>query len=508
MSEPIIAGFYPDPTICRVGDDYYLANSSFEYFPGVPLWHSRDLVSWTQLGHILTRRSQFARGDGRPSSGIYAGTLRHHDGRFVYVTTNASDLDAGQLIVHADRAAGPWSDPIRVPEAIGIDPDLAWDADGQCFLTWKAMDFRTETGILQARLDLATGRLLDAPYPVWQGSGLDAVEGPHLYEVGGTWYLLLAEGGTERGHAVTVARGSRPDGPFEPCPDNPILTSRSTISPVQNTGHADLVQTAQGRWAAVYLGARPRGSTPGFHVLGRETFIAGMDWIEGWPVFHPGRDCVPPVHTGFVERFAGPELDPRWIVAGGEPEATAAVASDGGIRILPASPGTGAVGLLCTRVRDLRWRAEAVLDERGRFEVRIDDRHAYGLVRDAASVRATARIGDLAAAVGRVVPVDGPVTLRIEAVDPDQLPVPLGHAGPDDIVLTLVSGDRELELARLDGRYLSAEVASGFTGRMLALGTTDGPATFRRVSYQPAGSEVGGATNAPELALAAAEVAR
>ena len=122
--EPIVPGFYPDPTICRVGDDYYLAHSSFEYFPGVPIWHSRDLLRWTQIGHILTRRSQFVRGDGRPSNGIYAGTLRHHEGRFWYITTNVSDYDAGQLIVQADDPAGPWTEPVRVPEAIGIDPDL------------------------------------------------------------------------------------------------------------------------------------------------------------------------------------------------------------------------------------------------------------------------------------------------------------------------------------------------------------------------------------------------
>src|SRR4051795_13500641 len=195
-SEPIVAGFYPDPTICRVGRDYYLAHSSFEYFPGVPFWRSRDLQQWTQLGHILTRRSQFARGTGRASAGIYAGTLRHHDGRFHYVTTNVDDFDAGQLIVQTDDPDGEWSDPIRVPEALGIDPDLAWDETGECYLTWKAMSFAAgEVGIRQARLDLRSGRLLDRPYPVWQGSGLAASEGPHLYRVGQYWYLLLAEGG-------------------------------------------------------------------------------------------------------------------------------------------------------------------------------------------------------------------------------------------------------------------------------------------------------------------------
>jgi hypothetical protein len=485
-SEPVLPGFYPDPTICRVGDDYYLAHSSFEYFPGVPIWHSRDLLSWTQLGHVLTRRSQFARGDGRPSSGIYAGTLRHHDGRFVYVTTNVNDFEAGQLVVQADDPAGPWSDPVRVPGAIGIDPDLVWDADGQCFLTWKAMSFTEgEVGILQARLDLASGRLLDPPYPVWQGSGLDAVEGPHLYEVGGCWYLMLAEGGTERGHAVTVARGSSPSGPFESCPHNPVLTSRSTISPVQNTGHADLVRTADGDWAAVYLGTRPRGSTPGFHVLGRETFVAGVGWVDGWPVFDQGRFSVPPTETQFVDSFDAAELDHRWVVPEGEPAVTVQVHPAGGIRILPLSSTSASAALLCVRVRDLRWRAEVVLEGPGRFELRVDDRHRYGFVRRASTLRATARIGDVESITAEVAVGTGPVTLRIEAVDPSEPPVPVGHAGPDEIVLSLVEPHRVVELARLDGRYLSTEVASGFTGRVLALGGTDRPAHVRSMRYQP-----------------------
>jgi beta-xylosidase len=277
---PIVAGFYPDPTVCRNADDYYLAHSSFEYFPGVPIWHSRDLLHWTQIGHVLNRPSQLARLERRGSSGLWAGTLRHHDGRFWYVTTNTSDFDAGQLIVWAEDPAGPWSDPVHVPHAYGIDPDLAWDGD-QCYLTWNAWPSAQggHGGVMQARLDIGTGRLLEPAYPVWQGSGLDVPEGPHLYEVDGFWYLLLAEGGTERGHVVTVSRGAHPWGPFTGCPSNPILTHRSSNHPVQNTGHADLVRVPDGGWAAAYLGVRPRVST---------------SWVErrfspGWTGWTDGR---------------------------------------------------------------------------------------------------------------------------------------------------------------------------------------------------------------------------
>jgi hypothetical protein len=480
-SEPILPGFYPDPTICRVGADYYLATSSFEYFPGAPIWHSRDLLQWEQIGHILDRRTQFERGSGRASTGLYAGTLRNHDGRFWYVTTNVTDDVHGHLLVHAEDPTGPWSDPLPIPQALGIDPDLAWDDDGQCYLTWKAMDLTqgVEVGILQSRLDLDTGRLIDTAYPVWQGSGLAAAEGPHLYRANGCWYLLLAEGGTERGHAVTIARGPDPWGPFEACPANPILSHRSSIHPVQNTGHADLVQTPTGEWAAVYLGARPRGSTPGFHVLGRETFLAGVSWKEGWPGLDEDRYDVPAPETGFVDEFSTTELDQRWVVPGDEAAATIELSDSAGLRIRAAQ------GLLCARVRDLRWSSTAVFEGSGRFLLRIDDRHWYGLVRRGARVEALARVGDLEVVLGTHDVADGPVELRIDAVEPESPPVPLGHGGPDDIFLSVVLAGGPVRLARLDGRYLSTEVASGFTGRMLAIGSMDEPAYVRSVAYRP-----------------------
>ncbi|WP_432970244.1 glycoside hydrolase family 43 protein [Dactylosporangium sp. CA-233914] len=483
---PIVAGFYPDPTICQAGQDYYLAHSSFEYFPGVPIWHSRDLLGWTQIGHIFTRRSQFARGDARPSTGLYAGTLRHHDGRFWYVTTNASDYDRGQILVYADDPAGPWSEPVRIPGAIGIDPDIAWDEHGDCYLTWKAMSFTDgEVGILQSRLDVRTGDIA-TPYPVWQGSGLGAVESPHLYQISNLWYLLLAEGGTERGHTATVARAPHPWGPFEGCPRNPVLTHRSTIHPTQNIGHADLVRTPDG-WGAVYLGVRPRGSTPGFHVLGRETFLAGVDWHHGWPVFVEDRYEVPETTTDFDDDFDTADLHKRWVVPGGEPATTTEPVPGGGIRVLPPSPGPhGSTGLLCTRLRDLRWTAEAMIVGNGGFQVRLDHRHHYQLNIVDGTVRASARIGDLdvVLATAPAPAPSGPAVLRLAAQTPSSPNVPFGDAGPDTIVLSIVESDGPRELARLDGRYLSTEVASGFTGRMLAVAATDTSALVRRVAYR------------------------
>jgi hypothetical protein len=479
--QPILSGFYPDPTICRVGDDFYLANSSFEYFPGVPIWHSKDLVSWSQVGHALNRRTQFRTGFPWPSSGIYAPTLRHHNGRFWLVTTNVSDFEAGQLLVSASDPTGPWSDPVFIPEASGIDPDLCWDGD-TCFLSWRTLDPTAEHGLLQARLDVDTGRLMGPTYPIWQGSGLHGAEGPHLYRIGELWYLLLAEGGTERGHVVTAARAPHPWGPFEPCPWNPIFTHRSLGHPVQNTGHADLVQTSEGEWAAVYLGARPRGFTPGFHVLGRETFLAGVTWVDGWPRFDERHYDVPVPDTDFVDDFSAPALHHRWVVPYSEPETIARHADTSGLVLPPA--GDERIGLLCARVRDYNWTAEAVIEGSGRFSIRLDDRHWYGLHLEDGTVQAHAQIGDLRQQLHSRMVTQHQLVLRIESVPPTPQPNPYGHGGPDDIVLSVDDEEGRHELARIDGRYLSTEVATGFTGRMLAIGSGATVAHIRSISYR------------------------
>src|SRR5690606_852005 len=271
--------FYPDPSICRVGDDFYLVASSFEYFPGVPIFHSRDLVHYRQIGHCLHRASQLALTGAAASGGIYAPTLRYHRGLFMMTTTNVSS--GGNFIVTATAPEGPWSDPIWVAQD-GIDPSLFFDRDGTAIYTTSS------GGALQSRIDAATGALLSEPKVVWQGTGGQYPEAPHLYLREGWYYLLLSEGGTEYGHMVTMARSRSPWGPFEASPQNPLLTHRSWRSPIQAVGHADLVDTASGRWFAVCLGVRPNGYPPAYH-LGRETFLAPVRWgDDGFPVIGDG----------------------------------------------------------------------------------------------------------------------------------------------------------------------------------------------------------------------------
>jgi len=275
---PIISGFHPDPSICRFGDDYYLVNSSFEYFPGVPIFHSKDLVHWQQIGYCLTRKSQLNLDRMRSSGGIYAPTIRYHDGTFYMVTTLVGG--GGNFYVTAKNPAGPWSDPVWLDKE-GIDPSLFFDDDGTVYYTrHQGMG---DGYIAQSKLNLQTGKLEGELKEIWRGTGGIWPEGPHLYKFDGKYFLMIAEGGTSYGHKVTVARSDSPWGPFVPDPKNPILThSNHPDNPIQATGHADLVETPDGLWM-VCLGIRPQGGQ--FHHLGRETFLAPVAWSEdGWPV--------------------------------------------------------------------------------------------------------------------------------------------------------------------------------------------------------------------------------
>lgn len=278
---PVIPGFHPDPSICRVGEDFFLVNSSFEFFPGVPIFHSRDLAHWQQIGHVLTRPSQLPLTGARASGGIYAPSLRHHAGLYYMITTNVDG--GGHFYVTSPSPAGPWSEPVWLPGG-GIDPSLFFDDDDTCYFTYT-----DDTSIQQAIIEPSTGRLLTPPRPIWQGTGGMHPEGPHLYKIGGVYYLLIAEGGTEYGHMVTLARSASPWGPWEACPGNPILTHRSRLSPIQGCGHADLVDDANGQWWLVFLAFRPLGYYPCYN-LGRETFLAPVTWTsDGWPVVNHGQ---------------------------------------------------------------------------------------------------------------------------------------------------------------------------------------------------------------------------
>lgn len=282
FANPVLPGFYADPSICKVGDDYYLVTSTFEYFPGVPIFQSRDLVNWKQIGHVLTRKSQLNLDKMRASRGIFAPTIRHHNGTFYMITTHVGG--GGNFYVTATNVAGPWSEPVWLDRA-GIDPSLFFDDDGKVYYTRQVDGERGYSG--QQILNLETGKLEGDIKELWRGTGGVWPEGPHLYKVNGKYYLMISEGGTSYDHMITVARSDSPWGPFEPNPKNPILTHRHLPdNPFQALGHGDLVETPDGWWVT-FLGFRPQGGR--YHHLGRETFLAPVTWQDGWPVINGGQ---------------------------------------------------------------------------------------------------------------------------------------------------------------------------------------------------------------------------
>lgn len=273
---PIVSGFHPDPSVCRVGDDFYLVTSSFEYFPGVPIFHSKDLIHWEQIGHCLTRPSQLPLEKCYPSGGIFAPTIRYSKGIFYMITTNIS---RGNFIVYTKDPAGEWSEPIWLKQK-GIDPSLYFEGD-KCYMTSNP-----NNTIYLSEINPITGEQLSESKPLWSGTGGRYPEAPHLYKKDNWYYLLVAEGGTEYGHKVTIARSRNMYGPYESNPSNPILTHinmNAQSNPIQGTGHADIVQASDSSWWMVCLAFRPQ--TGQHHLLGRETFLAPVRWDKNaWPV--------------------------------------------------------------------------------------------------------------------------------------------------------------------------------------------------------------------------------
>ena len=298
-TNPILPGFYPDPSVCRVDDNYYLVTSTFAYFPGVPIFHSKDLVHWNQIGNILTREEQLPLVNAETSEGIFAPTLRYHDGTYYMITTNVTPTnDLSNFIVTATDPAGPWSDPYPL-DSSGIDPSLFFDDDGKCYYCGtqnrrEGSRYFGDNEIYIQELDLKTMKLVGESYPAWHGAlrGVEWPEGPHIYKKDGWYYLLISEAGTGHNHAVSIARSKSLKEPFEGHKGNPILTHRhlGRNYPIVNVGHPDIVETQNGEWWMVCLASRTCGGY--YRNLGRETFLVPFIWEDGWPVVNPGKGII------------------------------------------------------------------------------------------------------------------------------------------------------------------------------------------------------------------------
>ncbi|HEY9575912.1 MAG TPA: glycoside hydrolase family 43 protein [Lachnospiraceae bacterium] len=287
---PIISGYNPDPSICRVGEDYYIVNSSFEFYPGVPIYHSKNLVNWELEGYCLSNREQLELEGCYPSGGIYAPTIRYHEGTFFMTTTNTTDK--GNFIVYTRDIKKGWSNPVWIDQG-GIDPSLLFDEDGKVYFASAIIDSYGKQGIFLCEINPFTGERLSDSVLISRGCGGRYAEGPHLYKWFGKYYLMLAEGGTEYGHMETILRSDSPYGPFEECPHNPILTHRDDMrEEIYCTGHADMIEDHNGNWWMVCLAIRPcqeKNARVLLHNLGRETFLAPVVWTkDGWPVVGDG----------------------------------------------------------------------------------------------------------------------------------------------------------------------------------------------------------------------------
>lgn len=298
FENPILSGFYPDPSICRVGEDYYMVTSSFCYFPGLPVFHSRDLVHWNQIGHAIHRESQLDYMDCDHSGGLWAPTIRYYNGYFYIINTfSLKDSEAypdsvcKNFVIRTDDIwAGHWSDPIFITGADGIDPSLFWDDDERLWYTGNCcpspMEWAGHRAIYLMELDLETFQPLGKRRIIWDGAytHCDYIEAPHLYKIDGWYYLMVAAGGTQENHSVMISRSKCVEGPYEVCPRNPVVTARhSWNNPTfASVGHGDLVQTQNGEWWMVLLAVRPYSDYQ--YNMGRETCLLPIAWDEqGWP---------------------------------------------------------------------------------------------------------------------------------------------------------------------------------------------------------------------------------
>lgn len=478
FSNPVLTGFHPDPSVCRVGDDFYLVTSTFQYFPGLALYHSRDLVSWTPAGHCITRESQADLSRATSRGGIYAPTIRYNDGTFYVITTNVSGI--GNFILKANDPEGEWSDPIPVAVP-GIDPSLYFE-DGRCYLTYTYSDM-----IHLCEIDPDTGEILTAPVRIWGGTGGRYPEGPHIYRKDGWYYLLISEGGTEYGHMITIARSRTIDGPYAANPANPILThvlQPTQTSPVQGTGHGDFVQAPDGSWWMVFLAFR---TLPGqqHHILGRETFLAPVRWDEGaWPVINGNGQVSLQMDCPVIEACPDPDsaaddsgVTPasEWIFlrnpvtdnysfSGTTVRMKASSASIDDMSVSPAFVARrqesmdfeASVDVTRLSGQESEAGITVYMDVNSHYDVfvrRNRDGKTYAGIRY--------RLGELEH-VETAGPVRGQVTLKVEG-----LPESYSFSYSSD-------GSDFLPLGKMDTRYLSSETAGGFTGVVIGMYCTGG----------------------------------
>lgn len=480
-TNPVIPGFYPDPSICKANGKYYMVCSSFQYFPGVPLFESEDLVNWEQIGHVLTRDSQLPLENQSISGGIYAPTIRYNDGRFYMVTTNVGGM--GNFYVWTDDIHGEWSEPVLVEQG-GIDPSLYFE-DGKTYFMSNGDDDEGVSGITQCEIDIETGKKLTPSKCIYHGAGGRYIESPHLYKFGKEYYIMVAEGGTEYGHMVVYAKGPTPYGPFENYPQNPVLTNRNLGGYViQGCGHGDLVEDNNGNVWMVHLAFRQIHRWMPFHITGREVYLVPVTFDEdGW--FSAGVNGITPVEIEtdripdsvvqkrkLVETFANTQLEKEWVYLR-NPKKEWYDFSEAGLLMKPGAmtieETVKSPAFLAIRQRQMEGtvqvRVKLIEGEAG-ISMYMNEEHHYDLFirKKGDSYEVVKR-----SAIGRVSCEQNVVEIgkKGEAL------LEIGLTSLDYYFACVVENDEgeavKHDLGKLQTRYLSSEVACGFTGVMIAL---------------------------------------
>lgn len=480
-NNPVQKGFYPDPSVCFADGRYYMVCSSFQYFPGVPLFESEDLVNWTQIGHVLTRKSQVMLEKINSSGGVFAPTIRYHEGRFYMVTTN--DTTHQNFYVYTDDIHGEWSEPIYVDQG-GIDPSLYFE-DGRTYFMSNGADDEGKGGVVQCEINIETGERLSPRRCLWQGSGGRYLESPHMYKINGYYYLMAAEGGTEYGHMITYARGESVWGPFEGYQKNPVLTNRNKApNIIQGIGHGDLIRDENGNWHILCLGFRQIGIWQPYHHLGREVFLTPVQFHEdGW--FTAGTDGTTadsyesPYGTEQVEKklftFENTNWNIDWCFMRHPHEENYDLGADYAVLIgtditLDMVDSPTFVGL---RQRDFKADISVDIDVEsgeGGLTMFITENEHYDIsVREADGGFETVlklNIGGIKHVQKTVSLKSGSATLKVAASN-------YGYS------FGVVENGEYSELGYGFSKYLSSEVAEGFTGVVMGIYAVDGRAGFR-----------------------------
>jgi xylan 1,4-beta-xylosidase len=520
FTNPVLSGFYPDPSVTRVGTDYYLVNSTFSYFPGIPVFHSKDLKNWKQIGNVINRPTQMNfLGDGT-SRGLFAPSIYFNKGTY-YVTCTNIDRK-GNFVVTAKNPAGPWSDPVYLTGVSGIDPSLFFDTNNKAYIIYNsdAPDrkplydghrtirmYEFDAANLKVKGEemlMVNGGVDISTKPVW-------IEGPHLFKRGDWYYICAAEGGTSVNHSQVILRSKSPTGPFIPYDKNPILTQRhldpKRPQPITSAGHAELVDGPDGKTYAIFLAVRPYEGD--YYNTGRETFIAPVTWTDGWPIINPGVEEIQYKYTADFKEVKQPNTrpqsgaftyrigfdkkldpallflrthDPSWYTLGKKQGLT--------MKLLQETVmGLGHPAFIGKRQQHLYASASTVLDfkatnanEQAGMLIFQNEKHFYYLCKSMVNNQAVVQLfrgpgkGEKQELLAEqaLTNTSSPLYLRIDA-----------KGDKYNFLFAEKAGDWRMLKDNIDGKFVSTKEAGGFIGALFALyASSNGESSTNEASFK------------------------